>query len=378
VLRCKTSPCFDRKRRDELKAILPHIVEMEHVDSNRSIDFADAWGAVLRRDRARDGDFVTGVMTTGIYCRPSCAARHPARANVRFFQDGAAARLAGLRPCLRCKPDEVARDEAAVARAIDFLVTSDTIPPLDDIAGVAGYAPHHFHRLFKRATGMTPAAYGRSLRRKRAEAALDGDNSVTEAVYEAGYSGPSRFYADTGRRLGMTPSAWRKGGAGVTIRWATVPTSLGAMLVAATDKGICRLSFDEDEEELRARFPKADIVAGGEAMGELIEGAIAAIERPAEMRNLPLDVQGTLFQEAVWQELLRIPPGETLSYATLAARAGSPRAVRAVGSACGANPVAVLIPCHRAKRADGSLGGYAYGLDRKDRLLEREARAAQK
>ncbi|MGE0775836.1 MAG: bifunctional DNA-binding transcriptional regulator/O6-methylguanine-DNA methyltransferase Ada [Sphingomonadaceae bacterium] len=336
------------------------------------------WSAVLRRDRSFDGRFVTGVLTTGIYCRPSCAARHPARRNVRFFADGEAARSAGLRPCLRCKPDEVARDERAISRAVDFLGESDVIPSLEQVAAVAGYAPHHFHRLFKRAIGMTPAAYARSLRRRRAEAALNAGRSVTAAVYEAGYSAPSRFYADTGQRLGMTPSVWRKGGAGTTIRWATVQTSLGEMLVAATGKGICRLSFDEGERDLRARFPNARIEDGGEAMQALIEGAVSAVERPAEMPNLPLDVQGTAFQEAVWQALSRIPSGQTASYAALAARVGSAKAVRAVGSACGANPVAVLIPCHRAKRADGSLGGYAYGLGRKEKLLDRERDGDQK
>ena len=349
---------------------MPHIVGMEQLDSHSAIDFEDAWSAVLRRDRSRDGGFVTGVLTTGIYCRPSCAARHPSRDNVRFFADGAAARAAGLRACLRCRPDEVARGEAAIAKVIDFLAASEAIPTLEEIATVAGYAPHHFHRLFKRATGMTPAEYGRALRRRRAEAALDSEESVTSAVYEAGYSGPSRFYAETGRRLGMAPSVWRKGGAGTTIRWATVQTSLGEMLVAATAKGICRLSFDEGEGDLRARFPKADIVPGGDAMRDLIEGAVAAVEQPGRMPSLPLDVQGTAFQEAVWPELSRIPAGETVSYAALAARAGN---AGAVGSACGANPVAVLIPCHRAKRADGSLGGYAYGLERKQKLLAREA-----
>lgn len=351
---------------------MSHIGGMEQIDSLEPVDFEDAWSAVLRRDRGRDGDFVTGVLTTGIYCRPSCAARHPSPDNVRFFADGEAARGAGLRACLRCRPDDIARDDAAVARAIAYLTSIETIPSLEEIADVAGYAPHHFHRLFKRATGMTPAAYGRALRRKRAEAALGSEESVTSAVYEAGYSGPSRFYADTGQRLGMTPSVWRKGGEGAVIRWASVQTSLGEMLVAATGKGICRLSFDEGEADLHARFPKAEIVAGDDDMRDLIEGAVAAVEKPSDMRNLPLDVQGTVFQEAVWRELSRIPAGETVSYAMLAARAGSAGAVRAVGSACGANPVAVLIPCHRAKRTDGSLGGYAYGLDRKEKLLARE------
>jgi AraC family transcriptional regulator, regulatory protein of adaptative response / methylated-DNA-[protein]-cysteine methyltransferase len=341
--------------------------------NDSSIDPSDAWTAVLRRDRSRDGQFVTGVLTTGIYCRPSCAARHPERSNVRFFSDGAEAREAGLRPCLRCKPDDVARDEAALAKATAFIAAAETPPALDEVAAIAGYAPHHFHRLFKRATGLTPAAYARALRARRAEAALQAESSVTDAIYEAGYSAPSRFYAENKGRLGMTPSVWKKGGQGATIRWAVVPTSLGQMLVAATDQGICRLSFDETEADLRDRFPNADIMAGGADMGAMVEGAIAAVEQPALMPSLPLDVQGTAFQEAVWRELSRIPPGETASYATLAARAGNPAAVRAAGSACGANPVAILIPCHRAKRTDGSLGGYAYGLGRKEKLLEREA-----
>jgi AraC family transcriptional regulator of adaptative response/methylated-DNA-[protein]-cysteine methyltransferase len=260
-----------------------------------------------------------------------------------------------------------------MARATAFIAGSETIPSLEEVAMIAGYAPHHFHRLFKRATGLTPAAYGRALRLKRAEAALDGNSSVTEAVYEAGYSGPSRFYAETEGRLGMAASAWVKGGVGVTIRWATVATSLGVMLVATTDKGICRLSFDEDEAELHARFPNAEIVAGGDPMREIVAGAVAAVEQPVQMPNLPLDVKGTAFQEAVWRELSRIPAGDTATYTELAARAGNAGAVRAAGSACGANPVAILIPCHRAKRTDGTLGGYAYGLDRKEKLLEREA-----
>jgi AraC family transcriptional regulator of adaptative response/methylated-DNA-[protein]-cysteine methyltransferase len=236
-----------------------------------------------------------------------------------------------------------------------------------------GYAPHHFHRLFKRATGVTPGAYVRGLRAERARTALDQEERVTDAIYEAGYSGPSRFYADARGRLGMTPSAWRNGGAGVTIRWAVADTTLGAMLVAATDKGICRLSFDEDETALLHRFPHAMILPGDEAMRALVAGAVMAVEQPGRMPHLPLDVAGTAFQQAVWAELMKIPPGETRSYAQIAAAVGKPAAVRAAGSANGANNVAVLIPCHRVVRSDGSLGGYAYGLDRKAALLEREA-----
>jgi AraC family transcriptional regulator of adaptative response/methylated-DNA-[protein]-cysteine methyltransferase len=198
---------------------------------------------------------------------------------------------------------------------------------------------------------------------------------VTDAIYDAGYSGPSRFYAATKGRLGMTPSAWKNGGAGAVIRWAVVNTSLGNMLVAATDKGICRLSFDEDETELHKRFPAAKIEQGGDALAELVNGAVAAVENPANMPELPLDIAGTVFQQAVWKELQRIPPGETRTYAEIAAAVGKPKAVRAAGSANGANNVAVLIPCHRVIRTDGSLGGYAYGLERKEKLLQAERNA---
>ncbi|WP_380878145.1 bifunctional transcriptional activator/DNA repair enzyme protein Ada [Sphingomonas sp. DBB INV C78] len=340
-----------------------------------AIEADAAWEAVLRRDRSQDGRFVTGVLTTGIYCRPSCAARHPRRENVRFFSDGVGARAAGLRPCRRCLPDDVARDEAGIAKALSFIANAEEPPVLDEIAAVAGYAPHHFLRLFRRATGLTPAAYARALRARRAEVALKENQTVTEALYDAGYTAPARFYADAPARLGMTPSAWRDGGRGVTIRWAIAHTSLGAMLVAATDRGICRLSFDEDESELADRFPHADIAPGGAALADLVTRTVAAVESPERPHNLPIDVKGTAFQEAVWRELSRIPPGETLSYAALAAKAGKPGAARAAGSACGANNIAVLIPCHRAKRGDGTLGGYAYGLAIKQELLAREERA---
>jgi AraC family transcriptional regulator, regulatory protein of adaptative response / methylated-DNA-[protein]-cysteine methyltransferase len=245
-------------------------------------------------------------------------------------------------------------------------------PGLEELAEAVGYAPHHFHRLFKRATGVTPAAYARAQRAKRAKVALANGGRVTDAIYDAGYNAPSRFYADTKGRLGMTPSAWKNGGAGAVIRWAMVDTSLGRMLVAATEKGICRLSFDEDEAALAARFPRAEILPADAAMAELAKGAVAAVETPSRMPDLPLDVAGTAFQEAVWQELRRIPVGETRSYAEIAAAVGKPKAVRAAGSANGANNVAVLIPCHRVVRTDGTLGGYAYGLERKAKLLERE------
>ncbi len=335
-------------------------------------DADSAWAAFERRDRNQDGLFVGAVKTTRIYCKPSCPARHPKRENVTFYATPDEARAAGYRACLRCRPDEVGRDREAVAKALALIARSEDTPLLEQLAAAVGYAPHHFHRLFKRDTGVTPAAYGRSLRAKRTESALRSNARVTDAIYDAGYSGPSRFYADTKGRLGMTPSAWKNGGAGAVINWAVANTSLGPMLVAATDKGICRLSFNEDGDEVRRRFPNADIRPGGDALATLIEGAIAAVERPSAMPTLPLDVAGTAFQQAVWQELMRIPSGETRSYSQLAVAAGNPRAVRAAGTACGQNRVAVLIPCHRAKRTDGGLGGFAYGLEMKEELLKRE------
>lgn len=347
---------------------------LAELQQHPSVDTDEAWRAVLARDRAYDGRFVTGVLTTGIYCRPSCAARHPKRDNVRFFTTPAEARGAGLRPCLRCLPDDVTREAEAMEKALRMLDQAEGPLSLEQIAAGVGYSPFHFHRLFKRAVGVTPAAYARALRSRRAETALAGARRITDAIYDAGYSGPGRFYAEAPARLGMRPSSWRDGGRGETIRWATAATWLGTMLVAATERGICRLSFDEDEAELRHRFPHARIERGGAELQDLLARTVAAVNAPERPHDLPLDVRGTAFQEAVWRELARIPPGEALSYAALAARAGRPQAVRAAGTACGANQIAVLIPCHRARRGDGSPGGYAYGLDRKARLVDRERR----
>ena len=338
------------------------------MDSIRLTD-DERWARVKARDRRADGQFVTGVLTTGIYCRPSCAARHPRRENVRFFDDGAAARDAGLRACKRCSPDHVAPDEAAVAAAVARL---DQRPAtLEDLAALTGYSPTHFQRVFKRAMGVSPAQYARARRAERAGEALAQSGKVVEAIYAAGYATSSRFYADADR-LGMAPSAWKRGGEGVTIRYATVDSALGPMLVAATDKGICRLSFEEDEAALRTRFPRAEIVPDDGTIAAWVDGAVQAVAAPHASLDLPIDVAGTAFQEAVWQELRRIPPGETRSYADIAAAVGKPGAVRAAGSANGANKVAVLIPCHRVVRSDGSLGGYAYGVERKRTLLEQE------
>ncbi|MFZ2997604.1 bifunctional DNA-binding transcriptional regulator/O6-methylguanine-DNA methyltransferase Ada [Sphingobium sp.] len=337
-------------------------------------DADTCWAAFLRRDRAMDGLFVGCVVTTGIYCKPSCGARHPLRDNMRFLSDGAAARAAGFRACLRCRPDEVGRDRRAVDLAIALIEGAEEPPALAIIAAHVGYAPHHFHRLFKRETGLTPAAYARALRADRLKLALEQPGSVTDAIYAAGYNAPSRAYADARAQLGMTPSAWQDGGRGVTIRWRTIDTSLGPMLVAATPRGLCRISFDEGEEDFRARFPNADLRPADPELDRLATAVAALVDDPTATPDLPTDIGGTAFQQAVWAALRAIPPGQTRSYAQIAAAIGRPGAVRAAGTACGSNTLAILIPCHRVVRGDGGIGGYAWGPERKQTLLAKERR----
>ncbi|HKC03672.1 MAG TPA: methylated-DNA--[protein]-cysteine S-methyltransferase [Sphingomicrobium sp.] len=341
------------------------------------LDADTAWAAFMRRDRGWDGRIIGAVKTTGIYCKPSCPAKRPKRENVEFYASAEEARAAGFRPCLRCKPDEVGRDREAVARAVKLIERAEEAPNLQELADAVGYAPHHFQRLFKRDLGVSPAEYARALRNRRAETALKANGRVTDAIYDAGYSGPSGFYSDAKERLGMTPSAWRDGGRGETIRWTTFDSPIGPMLIAATAKGICRLTFDDSEASLKRLFPRATVIKDDGGLKELVEGALTAIEHPAAAPELPIDVAGTAFQEKVWRELRKIPLGETRSYAEIAAAIGAPKAVRAVGTANGDNHVAVLIPCHRVIRSDGTLGGYAGGLDRKRQLLDAENASSQ-
>jgi AraC family transcriptional regulator of adaptative response/methylated-DNA-[protein]-cysteine methyltransferase len=345
------------------------------VDNVSRLDPDTAWAAFVRRDRSWDGHIIGAVHTTGIYCKPSCPARRPKRENVTFYSSAEEARAAGFRACMRCKPDEAGRDRQAVAQAVKLIERAEEAPNLAKLSQAVGYAPHHFQRLFKRDLGVSPAEYARGLRNRRTEAALKANGRVTDAVYDAGYSGPSSFYSDAKERLGMTPSAWQDGGRGETIRWTHFDSPLGQMLIAATRKGICRLTFDDSEESLRRLFPHATIVEDVGGLKELVEGALMAIESPLAARELPIDVAGTAFQEAVWRELRKIPAGETRSYAEIAAAIGQPKAVRAVGSANGDNHVSVLIPCHRVIRSDGSLGGYGGGLDRKRNVLAAEGHA---
>lgn len=342
----------------------------------RSLTDDERWQIALAKDRRYDGAFVTGVHSTGIYCRPSCPARAPLRKNVRFYATAADAEAAGLRACKRCSPNTQSAEEACVLAAI-AAIRADGAQTLDQLADLTGYSPTHFQRLFKRTVGLSPAAFARALREERVRGALESGASVTEALYDAGYSAPSRFYSDTKGRLGMTASDWRDGGRGRTVHWSIIPTSLGEMLVAATEKGVCCLSFGEGEKELRARFPKAELVEAGEDFRALFQQVVDAVEEPSsDNSHIPLDVKGTAFQQRCWEALRQIPPGETRSYGEQAKMLGNPKASRAVGSANGANNIAVLIPCHRVVQADGSIGGYAYGPEIKRELLKREGAEA--
>lgn len=345
---------------------------MFHVKHLENITDEERWQAALAKDRRFDGAFVTGVHSTGIYCRPSCPARAPHRKNVRFYTAPADAEAAGLRACKRCSPNTQSAEEACVLAAIAAIRESGTMT-LDQLADLTGYTPTHFQRLFKRTVGLSPAAFARALREERVREALAGGLGVTEALAAAGYGGPEQFYAETKGRLGMKPSDWSRGGAGRVIHWAVLPTSLGHMLVAATEVGVCCLAFGEGEAELRARFPRAELAPAGEDFRALFAQVVQAVEQPGPgSAAIPLDVHGTAFQQRVWEELRRIPHGETRSYGELAAALGNPKASRAVGGANGANNIAVLIPCHRVIAADGTLGGYAYGLAIKAELLKRE------
>ncbi len=338
------------------------------------------WRAVVTRDARADETFVYAVKTTGVFCRPSCKARTPLPANVTFHASPDDARAAGFRACKRCTPDapsRTAREASIVAAACATLADSETTPTLATLAAAAGLSPFHFQRLFKRVTGLTPRTYAAALKARRVAAALAEAPSVTTAIHDAGYGSASRFYEGATARLGMTPTTWRKGGAQQTIRYAIGDSALGRALVATTPRGVCAILLGDDDaalvKDLSKRFPKARLDADDDAFTGIARAALAAVDLPQAAAHLPLDVRGTAFQERVWQELRRIPPGETLTYAALANRIGSPQATRAVASACAANPLAVVVPCHRVVRGDGGLGGYRWGLARKEALLAREA-----
>ena len=341
---------------------------------------SDRWAAVTRRDVSADGHFFYSVSTTGVYCRPSCASRQARREHVRFHPTIADAEQAGFRACKRCRPNQPALADqraSAVARACRLIERTDTLPSLDALADAASMSRFHFHRVFKAVTGLTPRAYAAAHRANRVREELGRRPSVTEAIYEAGYNSNGRFYAAAPGVLGMTPTRFRAGGAGESIHFAVGECSLGSVLVAATDKGVCAIMLGDDPDRLvrnlQDRFARARLVGGDAGFERLVAKVVGLIEAPAAAIDLPLDVRGTAFQQRVWQALRKIPAGSTVSYADIARRLGTPNAVRAVAQACGANPVAIAIPCHRVVRRDGELSGYRWGVERKRALLEREA-----
>jgi len=338
------------------------------------------WAAVQSRDPTADDSFVYAVKTTGVYCRPSSSARLPKRENVEFFDTAEAAEKAGYRPSQRASADRTAaaaQRAALVAEACRLIDSSEIQPNLEALAEQAGMSPFHFHRIFKAETGLTPKGYASASRARRIREELAGSGTITDAIYGAGFNSNSRFYEASAGMLGMCPSDYRHGGQNTVIRFAVGQCSLGAILVAQSQRGICAILLGDDPDllvrELQDLFRKASLIGGDADFEQLVAQVVGFIEAPAVGLNLPLDVRGTAFQMRVWQALREIPAGETVSYAQIAERIGSPKAVRAVAQACGANHIAVAIPCHRVVRRDGDISGYRWGVERKRELLKREA-----
>jgi AraC family transcriptional regulator, regulatory protein of adaptative response / methylated-DNA-[protein]-cysteine methyltransferase len=340
------------------------------------------WAAVHARDAAADGRFFYAVKTTGVYCRPSCAARPARPENVSFFATGAQAECAGFRPCKRCKPGEPAlpeRQAAVVAQACRLIERAETPPSLAQLARHAGMSHYYFHRVFKAVTGVTPRAYAAAQRAQRVRGELARGRKVSDAIFEAGYNASGRFYAKAGALLGMTPTRYRAGGTDTDIRFAIGECSLGAILVAASERGVCAILLGDDPDalarELQDRFARARLIGADKTFERLVARVVGLVEAPARGAALPLDVRGTAFQLRVWQALQNIPAGSTASYSEIARRIGAPTAARAVAGACAANTLAVAIPCHRVVRNDGALAGYRWGVARKQALLTREVKS---
>jgi AraC family transcriptional regulator of adaptative response/methylated-DNA-[protein]-cysteine methyltransferase len=335
--------------------------------------------ALERRDARADGVFFYSVATTGVYCRPSCGARLALRKNVAFHTTADDAESAGFRPCKRCKPRElslVTRHDQLIASVRERLESSSTDKSLSALAQLAGMSPFYLQRLFKKHVGMSPREYAAAHRLACIEDELREGCSVTSALYEAGYSSSSRFYESGSGALGMQPAKLRRGGLGVSLRAVVRPCCLGRVLIATTDRGVAAIAFGSDERELfselSARFPHADIASTNGALDALAEQIVAMIDGAGISDSVPLDLIGTAFQQRVWNALRKIPRGETRSYRQIAEAIGAPHAVRAVGTACATNPVAVAVPCHRVVREGGALGGYRWGLERKQKLLAQE------
>ncbi|WP_445401290.1 bifunctional DNA-binding transcriptional regulator/O6-methylguanine-DNA methyltransferase Ada [Zobellella sp. An-6] len=354
-----------------------------HAESAEDITQDPRWAAMQARDPAADGRFCYGVITTGVYCRPTCPSRRARPEHVRFYDSAAAAEAAGFRPCRRCRPEQAAPAgvQAQVTALCRYIEQADRIPTLAELAAYARLSPWYLQRLFKAGTGLSPRAYAQACRAERVRRALTQESSVTEAIFEAGYGAGSRFYEEADQLLGMPPGRYRAGGAGAEIRFAIGQCSLGAILVAMSDKGICAILLGDDAEallrELQDRFSAARLIGGDGDFEQKVALVVGFVESPGQELDLPLDIRGTVFQQKVWQALRQIPAGETISYTELARRIGQPRAVRAVAGACAANALAVAIPCHRVVRSDGGLSGYRWGIARKRQLLAREAESAE-
>ncbi len=341
------------------------------------------WRAIEARDRAADGAFCYSVKSTGIYCRPSCPARSAKPENVAFHLTCADAERAGFRPCKRCKPDQAGLQErhaATVAGLCRLIEAADEAPTLGDLARKAGMSAYHFHRVFKAATGLTPKQYASAHRAARIRAELSHPGtSVTAAIYGAGFNSSGRFYENADEALGMKPTEFRSGGANTEIRFAIGECSLGSILVARSERGVCAILLGDDPDalarDIQDRFPQARLIGGDAAFEDLIAKVVGFVEAPALGLDLPLDLRGTAFQQRVWRALQEIPAGKTASYTQIAERLGAPKAIRAVAQACAANALAVAIPCHRVVRTDGALSGYRWGVERKRALLDRETAA---
>ena len=337
------------------------------------------WARIVARDRSADGHLWYSVATTGVYCRPSCPSRLANPENIQLHNNLESAKATGFRPCRRCKPDGPpleAENAALVAKACRIIEESEEEPSLEELARAVGRSPSRFHRLFKAATGLTPKGYAAANRAQKVREALAAGNSVTDAIYDAGFSSSGRFYEKSTDMLGMTPSRYRAGGADEELRFAVGQTSLGAILVASSKKGVAAILLGDDPDELvrnlQDRFPKVCLIGGDRGFEALVAQVVGFVEMPGIGLDLPLDVRGTAFQQRVWQALREIPVGETMSYSEVARRIGAPKATRAVAGACAANKLAVAIPCHRVIRNDGSLAGYAWGVERRRALLDRE------
>lgn len=338
------------------------------------------WEAVKAKDTAFDGKFFYSVATTGIFCRPSCPSRLAKRENVRFHASAVEAKAAGFRACKRCKPEQPPLQEEyarKVSQACRLIETSEEAPKLDELAAAVGLSSYHFHRTFKAITGVTPKAYANGHRQKKVRESLKPNKTITEAIYDSGFGSSGRFYANSKEVLGMKPKDFRFGGAHAEMHFAVGECSLGSILVAASSKGISAILLGDDPEklvrDLESQFPNATLIGGDREFEEVMAKVVGLVESPPAGSHLPLDIRGTAFQHRVWEALRTIPAGTTATYSEIADRIGMPKAVRAVAAACAANKIAVAIPCHRVIRNDGALSGYRWGVERKRKLIDREA-----